>query len=215
MKKYLLVEGVTDVAFVKYVCFENGITKKFDDFIKSGNQYIFNNLVLINLDGQSNLDKELEYLKDEEIEISQIGIIQDADDNFDLSKKNIQIAINISKIDKNKIKTFLTPNNQDLGDLETLLLSTIKDNNIVNCFEPYKKCLQENNDIYEKALNKGQVYAYTMYSQKGENLHKPQDSFMYKHNNEYIDSHLWDLSQLEFQSIIEFILDVFTKQGIQ
>jgi len=209
MKKYLLVEGITDIAFVKYVCFQKGITTKFDDFKKSKNQYIFDDLVLINLDGQSNLEKELVYLKDEEIEISQIGIIQDADDDFEKSIKSIKDAIIKSKIDKNKIEYFLTPNDKDLGDLETMLLSTIQDNNTVQCFEPYRKCLQSNNEIYEKALNKGQVHAYTMYSQSGKDLHKPHNSFMYKFEGKYIDTELWDLNKKEFQPIISFIEDIF------
>lgn len=211
MKRYLLVEGITDIAFVKYICFQKGITNKFDDFKESKKRYEFNNLVLINLDGQSNLEKELAYLKDEEIEISQIGIIQDADDDFDKSEKSIKDAIDTSKIDKNKIEYFLTPNDKDTGDLETMLLSTIKDNNIVQCFEPYKKCLQNNNKIYEKALNKGQVYAYTMYSQSGKDLHKPHDSFMYKFDNEFKDTKLWDLNNKEFQPIIKFVLEALKK----
>lgn len=209
MRKYLLVEGITDIAFVKYICFQKGITNNFDDFRKSKNQYIFDDLVLINLDGQSNLEKELVYLKDEEIEIYQIGIIQDADDDFEKSIKSIKDAIDKSKIDNNKIEYFLTPNDKDLGDLETMLLSTIPDNNIVKCFEPYKKCLQSNNEIYEKALNKGQVHAYTMYSQAGKDLHKPHNSFMYKFEGKYIDTKLWDLNKKEFQPIISFIEDIF------
>ena len=209
MKKYLLVEGVTDVAFVKYICYQNGITKKFEDFIKSGNQYKFNDFIIIDLKGQDNLEKELNYLKDEEIEISHIAIIQDADDDFEKSMENINTSIQNSNIDKNKITKFLTPNNKDVGDLETLLLSTIEDNNIVKCFDEYKECLLKNNSIYSKALNKGQVYAYTMYSQKGENLHKPQNSFMFKFNESYIDTKLWDLTKDEFKPIIAFVLEIF------
>ncbi|MEA2100080.1 MAG: DUF3226 domain-containing protein [Campylobacterota bacterium] len=209
MKKYILVEGITDVAFVKYVCLKNGITQKFDDFKQAKKVYNCNDLYIINLDGQTNLEKELNLLKPKEIEISQIFIIQDADDNFETSTENIKSAIKNSEIDSEIIKTFLTPNNKDLGDLETLLLSTIKTNNIVECFNDYKKCLVFKQEVHPKALNKGQVYAYTMYSQKGENLHKPQDSFMYKKENEFIDTNLWDLSKDEFQPIIKFILNIF------
>jgi hypothetical protein len=213
MKIYLLVEGITDIAFVKYICYQNDITKNFDDFKKKKNYYTFNNLVLINLDGQDNLKKELEYLKDEELEISKIAIIQDADNDFQESLNNINNAIKESKINQEKKlisqdNIFLTPNNKDLGDLETLLLSTIKNNDIVQCFEHYKKCLQKNSKIYEKALNKGQVYAYTMYSQSGKDLHKPQDLFMYKYDKEYRDTKLWNLKKDEFKPIENFVLKI-------
>ena len=45
--------------------------------------------------------------------------------------------------------------------------------------------------------------------QNGENLHKPQDSFMHKKENEFIDTNLWDLEKEEFQPIIKFILEIF------
>lgn len=155
MIKYLLVEGVTDVAFIKYICLVKNIINNFNDFIKTKNEYNFNNLIIVDLGGQDNLNKFLERLKSKEIKISKIGIIQDADNNFEKSKENIENAIQNSKIDKNKIDIFLTPNNQDKGDLETLLLSTIKNNNIIECFDDYKKCLLRNDEIHPKALNKG------------------------------------------------------------
>lgn len=209
MIKYLLVEGVTDVAFIKYICFKNNITKNFNDFEKIKNEYKYKNFIIVDLKGQDNLNKFLISLNKKIVKISQVAIIQDADNDFDRSIENINDAINSSNIDKNKIKYFLTPNNKDTGDLETLLLSTIQSNDIMQCFDEYKECLLKNNSIYSKALNKGQVYAYTMYSQKGENLHKPQDSFMYKLDNKYVDTNLWDLGKDEFKHIIEFVLEIF------
>ena len=209
MKKYLLVEGITDIALVKYICLKYGFIYNFDDFKQKSNQHRYKNLIMINLEGENNLTKELRYLKDEEKEIFSLGIIQDADKDFKKSQDEIIEAITNSKIDESKIKYFLTPNNKDNGDLETLLLSTIKDNNIVKCFDDYKKCLVEKEDIHQKALNKGQVYAYTMYSQKGENLHKPHNSFIYKKETNYEDTKLWDLEKKEFQPIIKFIKEIF------
>jgi hypothetical protein len=213
MKKiYLLVEGITDIALVKYICFKKGIIKNFDDFKKNKDLYEYENIVLVNLNGQNKLEQYLIFLKNKESEISKIYIIQDADNDFDKSMENINNAIENSEINQELISNddiFLTPNNKDLGDLETLLLSTIKDNDIVKCFQPYKECLENNNKIYEKALNKGQVYAYTMYSQLGENLHKPQNSFMHKFDNKFKDTKLWDLDNENFKPIIDFILQVF------
>ena len=75
----------------------------------------------------------------------------------------------------------------------------------MGCFNDYKICLEYKKTIHPKALNKGQVYAYTMYSQEGRNLHKPQDSFMYKNK----DTGLWDLDNKKFKPIIDFILSTF------
>lgn len=205
-KRYLLVEGITDVAFVKYICLKNNIINNFTDFKKQGHQYTFDNLVIIDLKGQDNLKKELTYLKDEIEKISHISIIQDADDNFKNSKISLEFILNESNIDRSKVDYFLTPNHLDVGNLETLLLSTINQNEIIQCFNNYKKCLTDNQEIHQKALDKGQVYAYTMYSQKGENLYKPQDSFICKNGN---DTNLWNLKDNNFQPIINFILQIF------
>jgi len=209
MKKYILVEGITDVALIKYICVKKGITKNFNDFKKNKKQSTFKDLIIIDLGGEKNLSKELPYLKDEENEISKIGIIQDTDKDFEASEQYIKDEIKASLINPSKIKYFLTPNNGELGDLETLLLSTIQENSIIKCFDSYKQCLEKNQDIHPKALNKGQVYAYTMYYQQGKNLYKPQDSFMYERENIYQDTGLWNLEKDEFEPIINFVVDIF------
>ncbi len=205
MKKYLLVEGITDVAFVKYICLKNGITNNFNDFKQNKNQYTFGNKIIINIDGQGNLEKELNFLKNEEHMISNIFIIQDADNDIKKSKEQIEETINNSLIEKNKIKYFLTPNDKDTGNLETLLLSSIENNPVLECFDEYAKCLKENEEVYPKALDKGKLHAYTMYSQKGENLYKPVDSFIKKD----IDTKLWDITNDKFKPIMSFVLEIF------
>lgn len=218
--RYLLVEGITDVKFIQYVCFKKNITNKFNDFEKQNSKdskidiYKYNDLYIINIKGQDRLKYTLlNILNPLTSKIKKIAIIQDADNDFKKSEIAMTNAIKTSKIDKSKISYFLTPNNKDLGDLETLLLSTIKYNNIVKCFDEYKKCLQEKDTIHPKALNKGQVYAYTMYSQRGENLHKPQHSFMFEKDSTYIDTNLWNIEKEEFKPITDFILEVFQQKN--
>ncbi|SFV88215.1 hypothetical protein MNB_SUP05-SYMBIONT-7-532 [hydrothermal vent metagenome] len=213
--RYLLVEGITDVSLVRYIC-QSEFSINFSDFKQLKpknpeknkiNTYEYENFSIIDLKGKDNLPYVLKIIISPALEeVEKIGIIQDADDNFDDSKEFIQTAIKNSKIPSEKIQYFLTPNNKDKGDLETLLLSTIaNDNEIMGCFNDYKTCLEDKNTIHPKALNKGQVHAYTMYSQKGRNLHKPQDSFI--HNN--IDTKLWDLGHENFKPIIVFVLSTF------
>lgn len=211
MKKYLLVEGITDVAFVKYICFKHGITQNFDDFKKDINQYTYKNFIIIDLSGQDKLTTELSFLKDEELKISKIGIIQDADKDFDKSKNSIDSAVSESKIETSKINYFLTPNNADSGDLETLLLSTLDYTAIpqLECFHAYADCLKKHIDTTTKAMDKAKVYSYTMFSKEGKDYHIPHKSFMYKKNKKYIDTELWDLEKTRFQPIINFILEIF------
>lgn len=214
MRKYLLVEGITDVSLVKYICqkrlrikFPNSVKKSPIAKVNLVDIHQCEDFYIIDIKGQDNLLHALKtiiapFLRGTE----RIGIIQDADNDFNASKVSIEKAITDSEIPRDKIQCFLTPNNKDIGDLETLLLSTIaKGNKIMSCFDDYKTCLQEQQTIHTKALNKGQVYAYTMYSQQGENLYKPQDSFIHKD----IDTKLWDLDNKKFKPLIDFILSTF------
>ncbi len=210
-KRYLLVEGVTDVALVKYICVINGITEKFNDFKENKNYYEFNDLVIVNLEGQNKLKLELALLETEKKNIFKIGILQDADTNFQESFDAIELEVENSHIDASKIEYFLTPNNKDLGDLETLLLSTLDKKNIpqLKCFQTYKDCLDEHIDITTKAMDKAELHAYTMFSKNGKKTYTPKDSFMYKPNNRYNDTGLWDLSKDELQPLIEFVKSIF------
>ena len=211
MRHYLLVEGVTDVSLVEYIC-HTKLNIDFSDFKKKKggakvDTYEYKDFAIIDLKGQNNLLYVLtDIIFPEQQKVKTIGIIQDADDDFNASEQLIKQAILSSKIPSGKIQYFLTPNNQDTGDLETLLLSTIaKSNKIIDCFDDYKTCLEKHQTVHQKALNKGQVYAYTMYSQAGANLYKPQDSFIYDNQ----DTGLWDLNNKKFKPIIDFVLDIF------
>lgn len=209
--KYLLVEGITDVSLIKYICLKNRLTSSYNDFkkLKSDSRvdtYRFGEIYIIDLKGQTNLEYVVqEILSPLDSKIKEIGIIQDADNSFESSKVYIENIINNSSIDKVKFSYFLTPNNQENGNLETLLLSTINVNNtILSCFDNYKGCLLKDNAIFPKALDKGKLYAYTMYSQSGQNLYKPHDSFI----NEETDTNLWDISHPNFKQLIKFIVDL-------
>jgi len=211
MKRYLLVEGITDVALVKYICVINGICENFNDFKENKNHYHYNDLVIVNLKGQDKLKFELDFLKTEEKNIVKIGILQDADTSFKNSLDAIKLDIDNSKIEPSKIKCFLTPNNKDLGDLETLLLSTLDKENIpqLKCFKTYKDCLDKHIDTTTKAMDKAELHAYTMFAKEGKKTYTPKDSFMYKPNKRYNDTGLWDLSKDEFQPLIAFVKSIF------
>jgi competence CoiA-like predicted nuclease len=185
--KYLLVEGITDVALIKYICVKNGITTKFNDF-----------------------KSEAHLIKPNEIKIDKLAVIQDADSDFEASKEKINQAIKEAKITK-EVEIFLTPNNQDIGDLETLLLSTLEQNQIPQlvCFEDYENCLTKHIDVSTKAMDKARVYSYTMFAKEGKDNYTPQNSFMHKKNKKYQDTNLWDIEHPNFQPLVDFVIQIF------
>jgi|GEM_PF-1735451 len=216
--KYLLVEGITDVALIKYICVQKGITKKFNDFQSETHRssefetYRYNDLHIINIKGQNKLERALELLiKPIEIKIDKLAILQDADNDFISSLKSIEDAIRNTQLDKSKIEIFLTPNHQGLGDLETLLLSTLEQDKISQlvCFKEYENCLQQHIDVSTKAMDKARLYAYTMFAKEGKDNYTPQNSFMYKQNKSYRDTGLWNIEHPNFKRIVDFVVKVF------
>jgi len=215
--RYLLVEGITDVALIKYICFKKGITTKFNDFKSETNgsgdieTYRYNNLHIINIKGQNRLADTLKTLiKPIEVKIDTLAILQDADSNFEKSMADITQAIEKAQLSI-EVKKFLTPNNKELGDLEILLLSTLKQEEISQlvCFREYEKCLNEHIDISAKAMDKARLYAYTMFAKEGKDNYTPQNSFMYKPNKVYKETYLWNIDHPNFQPIVDFVLEIF------
>jgi len=214
--KIILVEGITDVNLVRYIYSKMKEEYNFDDFeaSKRGKIVTFKNkyernLTIINLKGQDNLTFTLqEIIKPIESEISKLGIITDADQNFQQSEDEVKEAISTSDIDMKKISCFLTPNNKDLGNLETLLLSSLDKTDIpqLQCFKEYKWCLTKSiPDIEKRAIDKHEVEAYIKFSQKPRNRNQAQFSFFDKNG----DTGLWDLSKKEFLPLIGFVRSVF------
>lgn len=215
----LLVEGITDVNLVRYIYAQLDERFDFYDFVaptrgSKSKVITFKNkkyphLQIINLKGQDNLLFTLkELLKPDENNISKIAIISDADKDFEASKKSVRKAIEESTIDSNKFSTFLTPNNSELGNLETLLLSSLDIDEIpqLQCFQEYKKCLTNNiEEIEKRAIDKHEVEAYIKFSAKPRNRNQAQFSFIDTNG----DTGLWDLSREEFSPIIKFVQSVF------
>ncbi|SFV70831.1 hypothetical protein MNB_SV-13-2048 [hydrothermal vent metagenome] len=212
--RILLVEGITDVNLVRYIYSQMSEENSFDDFVKKGNInpkiVTFENqrnpsLKIINLNGQDKLDKALEnIILPMERKIKKIGIISDADNNFDLSKEIVIKAIENSLINKDKFMCFLTPNDKDVGNLETLLLSSLDKENLpqLQCFKEYKECLNNSiENIEKRAIDKHEVEAYIKFSEKPRNRNQAQFSFV----DEKGDTGLWDLSKKEFEPIIAFV----------
>ena len=133
---YIIVEGITDKALV------NNILANEEENI---------NYKFLGLKGDGSVKKEIKALNDKDLSENVYFAIVDADMSF--KTRNIEIT----KIKEDKdIDFFIFPNHKDDGDLETLLLSCIDDENeIIKCFDKYKKCVKKDID------NKAKLYAYT------------------------------------------------------
>ncbi|MFP6267333.1 DUF3226 domain-containing protein [Helicobacter pylori] len=104
--------------------------------------------------GKDNLSKRL-------LEIEKYAktlIIFDADKDYESNKKEI-LSKTQQKITEEQI--FLFPNNQDDGDLETLLLEMAKHDEFLKCFEGYLECIKSK-EHYKPIRNirKNMLYAY-------------------------------------------------------
>ncbi len=104
--------------------------------------------------GKDNLSKRL-------LEIEKYDktlIIFDADKDYESNKKEI-LSKTQQKITEEQI--FLFPNNQDDGDLETLLLEIAKHDEFLKCFEGYLECIKSKEHYKPiKNISKSKWYAY-------------------------------------------------------
>ncbi|MCQ2848447.1 hypothetical protein JT050_02630 [Helicobacter pylori] len=107
--------------------------------------------------GKNNLSKRL-------LEIEQYDktlIIFDADKDYESNKKEILTVVSKTKQTISEEQIFLFPNNQDDGDLETLLLEIAKHDEFLKCFEGYLECLKSKEHHGPiKNIRKNMLYAY-------------------------------------------------------
>ncbi|OOC28663.1 DUF3226 domain-containing protein [Helicobacter pylori] len=109
-------------------------------------------------------------LKNKNQEYRQVCIIFDADikkenqerdAGFDNKLKHIRKEFKEKGIDFPKEQIFLFPNNQDDGDLETLLLKIAKHDEFLKCFEGYLECIKSKEHYKPiKNIRKNMLYAY-------------------------------------------------------
>ncbi|EJB68419.1 DUF3226 domain-containing protein [Helicobacter pylori] len=139
----IFVEGPSDKVFLEvYLYF-------LEDFpIK--------NFKVKDVKGKDNLSKRL-------LEIEKYDktlIIFDAD-NYKSNKKEILTVVSKTKQTISEEQIFLFPNNQDDGDLETLLLEIAKHDEFLKCFEGYLECIKSK-EHHEpiKNIRKNMLYAY-------------------------------------------------------
>ncbi|GAA7723588.1 hypothetical protein HpCOL14_01270 [Helicobacter pylori] len=140
----ILVEGPSDKVFLEvYLYF-------LEDFpIK--------NFKVKDVKGKDNLSKRL-------LEIEKYDktlIIFDANKDYESNKKEILTVVSKRKQTISEEQIFLFPNNQDDGDLETLLLEIAKHDEFLKCFEGYLECIKSKEHYKPiKNIRKNMLYAY-------------------------------------------------------
>lgn len=137
----IFVEGPSDKVFLEaYLYFLEDIPIK--------------NFKVKDVTGKDNLSKRL-------LEIEKYDktlIIFDADKDYESNKKEI-LSKTQQKITEEQI--FLFPNNQDDGDLETLLLEIAKHDEFLKCFEGYLECIKSKEHYKPiKNIRKNKWYTY-------------------------------------------------------
>ncbi|PDW25959.1 hypothetical protein BB465_01735 [Helicobacter pylori] len=140
----IFVEGPSDKVFLEvYLYFLEDLPIK--------------NFKVQNIKGKDNLSKRL-------LEIEKYDktlIIFDADKDYESNKKEILKVVSKTKQTISEEQIFLFPNNQDDGDLETLLLEIAKHDEFLKCFEGYLECIKSK-EYYKpiKNIRKNMLYAY-------------------------------------------------------
>ncbi|MCQ2941309.1 hypothetical protein JT057_01475 [Helicobacter pylori] len=145
----IFVEGPSDKVFLEvYLYFLEDIPIK--------------NFKVKDVTGKDNLSKRL-------LEIEQYDktlIIFDADKDYESNKKEILTVVLKTKQTISEEQIFLFPNNQDNGDLETLLLEIAEHKEIIQCFKRYLKCIEckcigiKEHHGPIKNIRKNMLYAY-------------------------------------------------------
>ncbi len=143
----IFVEGSSDRFFLEVYLLYLYFQEKFP----------IKNFKVQNVDGKGNLSKRL-------LEIEKYDktlIIFDADKDYESNKKEILKIVSKTKQIISEEQIFLFPNNQDDGDLETLLLEIANHKEFINCFERYLDCIKKKEHYKPiKNIRKSKWYAY-------------------------------------------------------
>ncbi len=143
----IFVEGPSDRFFLEIYLLHLYFQEKFP----------IKNFKVQNIDGKGNLSKRLFEIE----KYDKTLIIFDADKDYESNKKEILKVVSKTKQTISEEQIFLFPNNQDNGDLETLLLKIANHKEFINCFESYLDCI-EKKEHYKpiKDIRKNMLYAY-------------------------------------------------------
>lgn len=133
----ILVEGASDKDFLLLLLKFMGKDRYVDIYDCEGKDGIVN--VKENL--KDNLDAA------NTRDCSRILIIFDADNSIETAINNIEKQLKDLNFFNENIRIFLLPNNKDKGNLETLLEKIAKYQKILKCFDCYKECIENKQNV--------------------------------------------------------------------
>ncbi|GAA8842617.1 hypothetical protein HpRN169_00870 [Helicobacter pylori] len=162
MSKKILIytEGKSDRNFLGWYLNFLKCEDRFDIFDIEGKDKLISDEFLEKID---------KILKNKHQTYKQVCIIFDADKKesqerdagFDNKLEHICKELKEKRIDFPREQIFLFPNNQDDGDLETLLLEIANHKEFINCFESYLDCIKKKEHYKPiKNIRKNMLYAY-------------------------------------------------------
>ncbi len=120
------------------------------------------NFKVRSINGKCNLSSHLNEIE----QYAKTLIIFDTDKDYESNKKEILKVVSKTQQKITEEQIFLFPNNQDDGDLETLLLEIAKHKEIIQCFKRYLKCIEckcigiKEHHGPIKNIRKNMLYAY-------------------------------------------------------
>ena len=162
--KLLLVEGRNDKLFL-------------ESLIRHIN---INDIQIVSYEGKDNLKNTLKTLKTDANfrKVSTIGIIRDADNDFNSAFDSVKTALSNSNLtipqtplyktgSNPSISIYIMPNNQDAGDLEKLIIDTLQQDPILLCVSNYFDCVSKITGTTHPKLHKASIQVYLAKEDEG------------------------------------------------
>jgi len=184
----IFVEGIADEKFIK-------------DYLSYLN--ISNDFKVIKTNGKDNL---LDFLNifEKNTDLEGVNLIVfDADEDFNERKQEI---LNFREFNNIDFELFLFPNNEDKGDLETLLENIIPEDNknIINCWDNYENCIGKLSKNLTIPANKTKIYAYleVLLGKTQEEKKKIKER-----SRDYKNKKHWNLNSDYLLNLKNFLLD--------
>ncbi|MDE0103360.1 MAG: hypothetical protein OXN89_13365 [Bryobacterales bacterium] len=146
MKWNLFVEGEHDRGFVKFLL----KSLDFDDRIQ----------VQILGGGVSRLRTVSNQIQRSHDNGRRVALLLDADSDF--ASRRAEVKKEISRLDLPVLRTFLLPDNEQAGNLETLLeqMASVDHQAVYGCLDKYEACLNRLDSKYVLPNQKARIYAY-------------------------------------------------------
>lgn len=157
-----------------------------------------NKVILVNINGWTNISNEvyINKLKENTIKGGKNLVIIDAD--FDFGTRKIEVET-MRKVNGTDFELFLIPNNNDIGCIENILLNIADPmhHKIFDCFDSYKKCIESLSVDYFPPDEKNKIYSFTqsLLNTTSPNEINFRDLKYWNLNHQYLDNLKKFLSQ--------------------